>query len=97
MARCNPSKGDTEATLMPMAFRLAGFFKRIVWPTMPAGWLAVPNTNEAIFCFHATTLVFSTVFPGACNNGDALIMQLFSDKTLNPFVPYPSSPAISFC
>ena len=52
-------KGDTEAA---DAYGLSGWprFKRVIWPTMlRLAWPAY--TNEAIFLFHATTLVFFTV------------------------------------
>ena len=64
-------------------------FKRIIWPTMLR--LAWPSyTNEAIFLFHATTLVFFTGFPAWQQRGDAIYYaSYFADKTFNPFVPYP--------
>ena len=47
-------------------------------------------TNEAIFMFHATTLVFFTGFPAWQQKGDAIYYaSYFADKTFNPFVPYP--------
>jgi polar amino acid transport system permease protein len=52
------------------------------------GWPAY--TNEAIFLFHATTLVFFSSFPAFGQKGDALYYaNYFADKTFNPFVPYP--------
>jgi polar amino acid transport system permease protein len=52
------------------------------------GWPAY--TNEAIFLFHATTLVFFSGFPAFQQKGDALYYaNYFADKTFNPFVPYP--------
>jgi polar amino acid transport system permease protein len=52
------------------------------------GWPAY--TNEAIFLFHATTLVFFSGFPALQQRGDALYYaSYFADKTFNPFVPYP--------
>ena len=52
------------------------------------GWPAY--TNEAIFLFHATTLVFFSGFPAFGQKGDALYYaNYFADKTFNPFVPYP--------
>ena len=52
------------------------------------GWPAY--TNEAIFLFHATTLVFFSGFPAFQQRGDALYYaNYFADKTFNPFVPYP--------
>ena len=81
-------KGDVEAA---DAYGLTGWprFRRIVWPTMLR--LAWPGyTNEAIFLFHATTLVFFSGFPAWQQRGDALYYaSYFADKTFNPFVPYP--------
>jgi len=81
-------KGDTEAA---DAYGLSGWsrFRRVVWPTMlRLAWPAY--TNEAIFLFHATTLVFFSGFPAAQQRGDALYYaNYFADKTFNPFVPYP--------
>ncbi len=81
-------KGDIEAA---DAYGLTGFtrFRRILWPTMlRLGWPAY--TNEAIFLFHATTLVFFSSFPAFRQQGDALYYaNYFADKTYNPFIPYP--------
>lgn len=81
-------KGDVEAA---DAYGLTGWprFKRVVWPTMLR--LAWPSyTNEAIFLFQSTTLVFFTGFPASQQKGDALYYaSYFADKTFNPFVPYP--------
>jgi polar amino acid transport system permease protein len=81
-------KGDTEAA---DAYGLTGWprFKRVIWPTMlRLAWPAY--TNEAIFLFHATTLVFFSGFPAMQQKGDALYYaNYFADKTFNPFVPYP--------
>jgi polar amino acid transport system permease protein len=81
-------KGDLEAA---EAYGLTGWkkFIRIEWPTMlRLGWPAY--TNEAIFLFHATTLVFFSGFPAFAQKGDALYYaNYFADKTFNPFVPYP--------
>ncbi|MEP5154702.1 ABC transporter permease subunit [Planktotalea sp.] len=81
-------KGDVEAA---DAYGLTGWsrFKRVIWPTMlRLAWPAY--TNEAIFLFHATTLVFFTGFPAWQQRGDALYYaNYFADKTFNPFVPYP--------
>ncbi|TFL19853.1 ABC transporter permease [Jannaschia formosa] len=81
-------KGDTEAAA---AYGIEGWtrFKRITWPTMlRLAWPAY--TNEAIFLFHATTLVFFTGFPARQQQADSLYYaQYFADKTFNPFVPYP--------
>ena len=81
-------KGDLEAA---DAYGMTGWrkFRRITWPTMlRLAWPAY--TNEAIFLFHATTLVFFTGFPARQQKGDALYYaSYFADKTFNPFVPYP--------
>ena len=81
-------KGDLEAA---DAYGLSGWarFRNIIWPTMlRLGWPAY--TNEAIFLFHATTLVYFSAFPTWQQRGDALYYaRYFADKTFNPFVPYP--------
>ena len=81
-------KGDIEAAA---SIGLSGWkrFRRIVWPTMLR--LAWPSyTNEAIFLYHATTLVFFSSFPAWQQRGDALYYaDYFADKTFNPFVAYP--------
>ena len=81
-------RGDVEAA---DAYGLTGWsrFRRVIWPTMlRLAWPAY--TNEAIFLFHATTLVFFSGFPAAQQKGDALYYaSYFADKTFNPFVPYP--------
>jgi polar amino acid transport system permease protein len=81
-------KGDLEAA---EAYGLTGWkkFIRIEWPTMlRLGWPAY--TNEAIFLFHATTLVYFSGFPAFQQKGDALYYaNFFADKTFNPFIPYP--------
>ena len=81
-------KGDLEAA---DAYGMSGWarFRRIVWPTMlRLAWPAY--TNEAIFLFHATTLVFFSGFPAWQQRGDALYYaSYFADKTFNPFIPYP--------
>ena len=81
-------KGDLEAA---EAYGLTGWnrFIRIEWPTMlRLGWPAY--THEAIFLFHATTLVFFSGVPAFAQKGDALYYaNYFADKTFNPFVPYP--------
>ena len=85
--RAVPSK-DIEAA---DSFGFSGMkkFRRIIWPTMMR--LAWPSyTNEAIFLFHATTLVFFTGFPAWRQKGDAIYYaSYFAEKTFNPFVPYP--------
>ncbi len=81
-------KGDIEAA---DAYGFSGWprFRRIVWPTMlRLAWPAY--TNEAIFLFQSTTLVFFSGFPAWGQRGDALYYaNYFADKTFNPFVPYP--------
>ncbi|MEZ5796828.1 MAG: ABC transporter permease subunit [Paracoccaceae bacterium] len=81
-------KGDLEAA---EAYGLTGWnrFIRVEWPTMlRLAWPAY--TNEAIFMFHATTLVFFSGFPTFGQKGDALYYaNYFADKTFNPFIPYP--------
>jgi polar amino acid transport system permease protein len=81
-------KGDLDAA---DAFGFSGWrkFRRITWPTMlRLAWPAY--TNEAIFLFHATTLVYFSGFPAWQQRGDALYYaRYFADKTFNPFVPYP--------
>jgi polar amino acid transport system permease protein len=81
-------KGDIEAA---QAFGMDGYtrFRRIVFPTMLR--LAWPSyTNEAIFLFHATTLVFFSGFPAWRQEGDALYYaSYFAEKTFNPFISYP--------
>ena len=80
--------GDTGADV---AYGLSGWsrFRRVIWPTMlRLAWPAY--TNEAIFLFHSTTLVFFSGFPAWGQKGDALYYaSFFADKTFNPFVPYP--------
>lgn len=81
-------KGDMEAA---DAYGLTGWkkFRRITFPTtMRLAWPAY--TNEAIFLFHATALVFFSSFPAMQQRGDALYYaSYFADRTFNPFVPYP--------
>ena len=81
-------RGDLEAA---DAYGFSGWskFRKITWPTMlRLAWPAY--TNEAIFLFHATTLVFFSGFPALQQRGDALYYaNYFADKTFNPFVPYP--------
>ena len=81
-------RGDMEAA---DAYGLAGWdkFRKITWPTMMRlAWPAY--TNEAIFLFHATTLVFFSGFPAWQQRGDALYYANYlADKTFNPFIAYP--------
>ena len=85
-------KGDLEAA---DAYGMTGLtrFRRVVWPTMLR--LAWPSyTNEAIFLFHATALVFFSAFPAWQQMGDALYYaRYFADQTFNPFVAYPIAAA----
>ena len=80
-------KGEVEAA---DAYGLYGWsrFRRVIWPTtLRLAWPAY--TNEAIFLFHATTLVFFSGFPAWQQRGDALYYaSYFADKTFNPFVAY---------
>ncbi|KRW94467.1 ABC transporter permease [Paracoccus sp. MKU1] len=84
----NLPKGELEAA---DAYGMAGWtrYRRVVWPTaMRLAWPAY--TNEAIFLFHATTLVFFSGFPAFQQRGDALYYaNYFADKTFNPFIAYP--------
>ncbi|MGI9401884.1 MAG: ABC transporter permease [Rhizobiaceae bacterium] len=81
-------RGDLEAA---DAYGMSGYtkFRRIIWPTLLR--LAWPSyTNEAIFLFHATTLVFFSGFPAWRQEGDSLYYaSYFAEKTFNPFIPYP--------
>jgi len=81
-------KGEVEAA---DAYGMTGWtrFRRVIWPTtLRLGWPGY--TNEAIFLFHATTLVFFSGFPTTRQRGDALYYaNYFADKTFNPFIPYP--------
>ena len=81
-------KGDLEAA---EAYGMTGWtkFRHVTWPVMlRLAWPAY--TNEAIFLFHATTLVFFSGFPAWQQMGDALYYaSYFADKTFNPFIPYP--------
>jgi len=81
-------QGEVEAA---DAYGLSGWsrFRRVIFPTMMRlAWPAY--TNEAIFLFHSTTLVYLSGFPTWQQRGDALYYaNTFADKTYNPFVPYP--------
>lgn len=81
-------KGDIEAA---DAYGMSGWsrFRRVIWPTMMRlAWPAY--TNEAIFLFHATTLVYFSGFPAFQQKGDALYYATyFAARTFNPFVAYP--------
>lgn len=81
-------RGDIEAAdAIGMSGRTK--FRRIIFPSMlRLAWESY--TNEAIFLFHATALVFFASFPAWRQKGDALYYaNYFADKTFNPFVPYP--------
>jgi len=81
-------KGDIEAA---DAYGMSGWsrFRRVIWPTMMRlAWPAY--TNEAIFLFQATTLVYFSGFPAFQQKGDSLYYaSYFAAKTFNPFVAYP--------
>jgi polar amino acid transport system permease protein len=81
-------RGDLDAA---DAYGITGWkrFRRITFPTtMRLAWPAY--TNEAIFLFHATALVFFSSFPAFQQRGDALYYaNYFADRTFNPFIPYP--------
>ncbi|MSU88070.1 ABC transporter permease subunit [Rhodobacteraceae bacterium 2CG4] len=81
-------RGDVEAA-MAIGMTPAQRFRRVIWPTMlRLAWPAY--TNEAIFLFHATALVFFSSFPTWRQEGDALYYaNYFAEKTFNPFVAYP--------
>lgn len=80
--------GDVEAA---DAFGMSGWskFRRVIWPTMMR--LAWPSySNEAIFLFQSTALVFFSGFPAWRQQGDGLYYaNYFAENTFNPFVPYP--------
>ncbi|OED39984.1 amino acid ABC transporter permease [Chromatiales bacterium (ex Bugula neritina AB1)] len=81
-------KGDLEAA---DAFGFSAYqkFRKVTWPTLLR--LAWPSyTNEAIFLFHSTALVFFSGFPAWRQQGDSLYYaSYFAEKTFNPFIPYP--------
>lgn len=85
-------KGDVEAALA-IGLSPGKRFRRIIWPTMlRLAWPAY--ANEAIFLYHATTLVFFSSFPTWRQQGDALYYaNFFAEKTFNPFVAYPIAAA----
>ena len=80
--------GDIEAA-QSLGLTNKQINKRIILPTMlRLSWSSY--TNEAIFLFHATALVFFSSFPAWQQKGDSLYYaSYFADKTFNPFVPYP--------
>ncbi len=81
-------KGDLEAA-DAYGFGPVRKFRRIVFPTMMR--LAWPSyTNEVIFLFHSTTLVFLSAFPARQQSGEALYYtRYFVDQTFNPFIAFP--------
>lgn len=81
-------KGDIEAALA-IGMNKRQINRRIIWPKMiRTAWASY--TNEAIFLFHATTLVFFSSFPAWRQQGDLLYYATyFADRTFNPFVAYP--------
>lgn len=81
-------KGDREAAVS-LGFSRWQTFRRVLWPTMlRLAWPAY--TNEGIFLFHATTLVFFSGFPAWRQEGDALYYANYiAEKTFNPFLAYP--------
>jgi len=85
-------KGDLEAA-DAIGMSPAAKFRRITWPTMlRLAWPAY--TNEAIFLYHATALVFFSSFPAWRQQGDALYYaNYFAENTFNPFVAYPIAAA----
>lgn len=81
-------KGDVEAAdAFGMSTRTK--FRRIIFPTMLR--LAWPSySNEAIFLFHSTALIFFSGFPAWRQQGDGLYYaNYFAENTFNPFVSYP--------
>ena len=89
-------KGDLEAA---DAYGMTGWikFRRVTLPcTLRLAWPSY--TNEAIFLYHATTLVYFSGIPARRQQGDALYYaKYFADKTFNPFVPYPIVAAYFIC
>ena len=82
------SRGELEAA---DAYGMSPWkrFWRVQRPTMlRLGWPSY--TNEALFLFHATALVFFSSFPARQQEGDALYYASYlAEKTFNPFVAYP--------
>jgi polar amino acid transport system permease protein len=89
-------KGDLEAA---DAYGITGWqrFRRIEWPTMlRLGWPAY--TNEAIFLFHATTLVFFSGFPAFQQRAMRSTTRTISPtRPSTPSSPIRSSPSTSSC
>ena len=89
-------RGDVEAA---DAYGFAGWprFRRIVWPTMlRLAWPAY--INEAIFLFHATTLVFFSGFPAWRQRAMRSITPTTSPtRRSTPSCPIPSWRGISSC
>jgi polar amino acid transport system permease protein len=54
---------------------------RLAWPSY---------SNESIFLFHSTALIFFSGFPAWRRKGDGLYYaNYFAENTFNPFVAYP--------
>ncbi len=87
-------KGDLEAA---DAYGLSGWkrFRRVLWPTMlRLAWPAY--TNEAIFLFHATTLVFFSGFPAFQQRATRCITPTtLPTRPSTPSSPIRSLPSIS--
>lgn len=81
-------RGQVEAG-MALGMNKRQINRKVLLPAMlRLSWSSY--TNEAIFLFHATALVFFSSFPAWRQAGDALYYaSYFADKTFNPFVPYP--------
>ncbi|MEM9714989.1 MAG: ABC transporter permease subunit [Pseudomonadota bacterium] len=81
-------RGQVEAG-MALGMTKRQVNRKVLFPAMlRLSWSSY--TNEAIFLFHATALVFFSSFPAWRQSGDALYYaSYFADKTFNPFVPYP--------
>ncbi|NVK32707.1 MAG: ABC transporter permease subunit [Gammaproteobacteria bacterium] len=81
-------KGDIEAA-KAYGMNKVQTFRRVVWPTMLR--LSWPSyTNEVIFLFHASALVYFSSFPTWQQSGDAMYYaSYFAKTTFNPFIAYP--------
>ena len=90
-ARCTPFPRATPRPPMPTGMSGWPRFKRVIWPTMlRLAWPAY--TNEAIFLFHATTLVF---FHRLSRTGNSAAMRCITPATLPTRPSTPSSPTPS--
>ncbi len=85
-------KADIEAA-RAYGLREQHIFRFVLMPTtLRLAWPAY--TNEAIFLFHATALVFFSAFPVWRQKGDALYYASYlAETTFNPFVAYPLAAA----